>query len=94
MEHTALSVSAPPSIRPPDAAIGIWVSDIPLFASGSGRVDPALSSFRGVPHQDDRSSVGRRRQEERKGTEPRPEPTSQQVSVDSSAGLGVSTVEG
>ena len=93
-ERTALSISASPSIRPPDAVVGVWVSDIPLFALGSGRVDPALSSFKGVPHQDDKSSVGRRRQEGRKGTKPRPEPASQQVSVDSSAGLGVSTVEG
>ena len=57
-------------------------------------MDPALSFFKGVPYQDNRSSVGRRRQEGRKGTKPRPEPASQQVSVDSSAGLGVSTVEG
>ena len=57
-------------------------------------MDPALSFFKGVPHQDNRSSADRRRQEGRKGTKPRPEPASQQVSVDSSAGLGVSTVEG
>lgn len=78
-ECTALLGSPSPSIWPPDAVIDIWASGIPHFALGSGRVDPSLPSFRGIPYQEERSSVGRRGQEEGKGTVPRQEPASRSL---------------